>query len=178
MRTLISLILTATFIIGSCQKDPEVTYNICKPGDRPEVSDSIVDHSLNEITGNWELINTLNYGNEAFLKYSIISQAKKRDTKDSLTIHFREQNNEVFASGLINDCRGNYRLSLKGAKIWLHIKKLGCTLLPASGQDRWEEKYFKAVDNATCVEIEKEKLTLHYYINEDKKGKLIYEKVN
>lgn len=40
------------------------------------------------------------------------------------------------------------------------------------------EQYFKVLDNATCFGINNDKLFIQYYINEKKRGKLIYKQVN
>ena len=179
MRLLLFLISVAIFCLGGCQKDPPTLgEQICKPENKPTITDSSVNSSLKQILGSWKLMNTSNFGNQAFLKFSVAKRATKKDRKDSLLLKFRRQDNEIFVSGLVNDCKGDYWLSSKNAKNWLYIKELGCTLLPGSGQyAKWEERYFKAIDNTTCYKAEKNRLILQYFINEDKAGQLMYKKV-
>lgn len=178
MRILIILTIGTIFTFLSCKKDPIVGKQICDSENKPPITDSSFNGSLKEITGNWRLINTADLSNQTFLKSSLLKQASRSDEKDSLVLNFQQSQNKVFASGWGNDCRGTYRLSMQDGKNWIHISDIGCTLLPVSGKFvRWEEKYFKALNKATCYNFRKNRLTVQYHINDSKKGKLIYQSI-
>jgi hypothetical protein len=178
MRILIILTIGTIFTFQSCKKDPIVGNRVCDSENKPAITDSKVNNNFKDITGKWRLINTANFGNQSFLKSSLLNQANKSDERDSLILSFQHPNNKVFASGWGNDCRGSYRLSMQDGKNWMYISDFGCTLLPGSVQYAiWEEKYFKALNNATCYNFRKNRLTVQYHINDSKKGKLINQAI-
>ena len=179
MRLMVTLtIIGITVSLISCEKDSPVKSQICDSENKPAITDSSVNNKLKDITGKWYLTNTVNYGNQSFLKSSLLNQANKSNERDSLILRLKQPDNEVFASGWGNDCRGSYQLFMRDGKNWIYISDLGCTLLPVAGKFvRWEEKYFKALDNATCYKVKTNKLTVQYHINDAKKGKLIYQAI-
>jgi hypothetical protein len=180
MRTLIILIIGVICGLGSCEKDPIVGGPpICNHENKPELTDSRSKGGFSQLDGRWELTNTVNYGAQSFLKSKVLKRAKAKEKTDSVILGFRNQTNEFSAPAFYGDCFGKYSVSVNDNKKWLYINDLGCLLLPITGKyQKLETKYYKAFKNATCFEISNDKLFIQYYINEKKRGKLIYKQVN
>ena len=77
MRLLIIFFVGMMFTLQSCEKDPVFESQICKPESRPEISDTGNQKNLSKIKGDWQLINTVSYEDEEFLKYRELEEFLK-----------------------------------------------------------------------------------------------------
>lgn len=166
MRILILVITGMIMGFTACEKDRIIGGPICKPENRPEITDTGKVNNQ-RLIGKWKLVNTRNFAEKGYLIY------------DSLTgrqplLNFKQT--KLNAKLNINKCYNAEYHVFKREKNWLIInQQLSCTQI-ASG--KWESHYKTALTNPTCYKIAENKLTLQYYINKNKYGKLIYEKVN
>ena len=182
MRTLIILIIGAIFVLLNCKKDPEIKDQACKPINRPKIIDTVTKSNKRKIKHEWKLKNHINFKNSAFLNYKNLK--KSLNTNDHAKIPKLEfqNNSKIVIVAPVNECWGKYHISKGDERMWLKIKSrkydgIPCTIVGVPKEfEKWEKNYVKAVKNSTCFQIKKSKLSIQYYINKNKKGKLVYER--
>lgn len=170
MRFLVIMVIGVVLGITSCKQDPITVYDVCNPEARPEITDSGNHTADNKLKGDWQLTKTINLNDPDFLQLSELEGRKP-------ILKF-QNDREIKILAPINDCWGKYYTTTEGNRHWLYLKhgdRMQCTLVIGSD---WENNYLSAVRNSTCYRIKQNTLTVQYYIDEDKKGKLVYKKVN
>lgn len=182
MGTLFILFFGLIFSLGGCKKDPFLGEEICKPKSRPKISDTGNYKNVSKIKGDWRLTNTVSYGDKDFLQYNVLADFLKNNNVGRKPVLKFKKNRKLLALGPVNRCYYNYYLTSKKRNKWLHTNwknTLGCTAkLPPEEIISWEDNYQLAVMNSTCYKINNNTLTVQYYDNKEKYGKLIYEKVD
>ena len=178
MRLLIIIITGTVLAFQSCEKDPIANSQVCKPENKPEITDT-QNRNTPQLKGHWQLVNIQNFSNQVYLAYDSLTGRKP-------VLKF-QTNKEVNILGPINECLGKYHTVQESGKDWLHLlgrgdkPEIGCTLIYGGEKiAKWETKYFKMIGNVTCYRINDngQNLILQYFISKAKKGELIYKKEN
>lgn len=169
MRILVAIIIGTVFSITSCKQDPITVYDVCKPEDRPEIIDTGNHTASNRLKGEWQLTNTINLNDPDFLQIG--------DLKGRKPVLKFQNDREIKIKAPINDCWGKYYTATENNRRWLYLEedRMKCTLVVGT---EWEINYLSAVRNSTCYRMNQNTLTVQYYIDEEKKGNLVYKKVN
>ena len=183
MPTIIILITGLIFSFGGCKKDSlTVNKGVCKPENRPEISDTGNSKIFKKIKGDWQLINSVSFEDKEFLQYQVLEKFLKNSNLGGMPVLKFKDKRKLLSIGPFNQCHFNYHLTSKNGDNWLHANwenTLGCTAkLPPEDIRPWEDNYQSAINNSTCYTLKKDKLVVQYHINEDKKGKLIFQKIS
>ena len=169
MRVLIIFFVGMMFTLQSCEKDPVFESQICRPGNKPEITDT-QNRNTPQLKGHWQLVNTQNFSNQVYLAYDSLTGRKP-------ILKFLDEK-QIRILGPINDCGNEYfTIGPQNGKNWLIFKNNPMPCTKVGGNLKWEEHYKKALLNSTCYNINQNQLIIQYFISKDKKGMLIYKKV-
>lgn len=162
----------------ACKKDPTPGKAICKPENRPEVTDTgrMADRRLN---GKWTLSNTKELGNKGYIDYDPLKNCiKQRSRCTKPQLHFKGNRVDILLN--LNKClKGNYSIVRKQGVNWIKFTEkdwvTGCT---RTGTNQWERNYQRTLANTTCYRLKNKRLVIQYYIGDSNKGKPIYKQVD
>lgn len=98
--------------------------------------------------------------------------------KSGPQIHFKSLTEANPAIGVVNRCTGSdkYEIVWSNNQQWINFGTIRTFCTKVGGYGEFENLYRKALNNTTCYEIGSNTLVIEYFIEADKKGKLIYKK--